>query len=177
MDNDAHSKTDYTPKRESALTETMQIGMVVRDLDATIRRYVDDFGIGPWEIFEVTPENAPDLLHDGRPLEGSARSAVAMIGSVMWELTEPLDDKGIFARFLAEKGEGVHHIAVGTANYHELVEEYMRRGVTFPLSGSFTGIDVTYLPTDRTLGVILEVFSGFPGDDDVPDASGDAQDQ
>jgi hypothetical protein len=28
-------------------TETMQIGIVVRDLDAAIRRYVNDCGIGP----------------------------------------------------------------------------------------------------------------------------------
>jgi hypothetical protein len=26
----------------------------------------------------------------------------------MWELIEPLDEEGIFARFLAEKGEGIH---------------------------------------------------------------------
>lgn len=156
------TSSDYTPTRAPALTETGQIGMVVRDLDATIRRYVDDFGIGPWTIFEVGPENAPNLMHDGKPLEGRCRSAVAMVGSVMWELTEPLDDKGIFARFLAEKGEGVHHIAVHTANYHDLVAEYERRGETFPLSGSYSGIDVAYLPTDRTHGVILEIFSGMP---------------
>ena len=136
------------------MTETGQIGMVVRDLDATIRRYVDDFGIGPWTIFEVGPENAPNLKHDGKPLEGRCRSAAAMVGSVMWELTQPLDDKGIFARFLAEKGEGVHHIAVHTVNYHGLVAEFEQRGETFPLSGSFAGVDVAYLPTDETHGVI-----------------------
>ena len=31
-------------------TETMQLGIVVRDLDAAIRRYVDDYGIGPWQV-------------------------------------------------------------------------------------------------------------------------------
>jgi hypothetical protein len=45
----------YTPTRDAVFTETMQIGIVVRDLDATLRRYVDDYGIGPWQVFEVTP--------------------------------------------------------------------------------------------------------------------------
>jgi hypothetical protein len=27
-----------------------------------------------------------------------------MVGRVMWELIEPLDEEGIYARFLAEKG-------------------------------------------------------------------------
>lgn len=164
MDNELQMRTDYAPTRKPELTETGQIGMVVQDLDATIRRYVEDFGIGPWTIFEVGPENAPNLKHDGKPVEGRCRSAAAMVGSVMWELTQPLDDKGIFAKFLREKGEGVHHIAVHTANYHQLVAEYAQRGETFPLSGSFAGVDVAYLPTDKTHGVLLEVFSEMPAD-------------
>lgn len=164
MNDELQMKTEQFPTREPELTETGQIGMVVRDLDATIRRYVEDFGIGPWTIFEVGPENASNLMHEGKPLEGRCRSAAAMVGSVMWELTQPLDDKGIFARFLREKGEGVHHIAVHTRDYYGLVAEYERRGVTFPLSGSFAGIDVAYLPTERSHGVILEIFSGMPDD-------------
>jgi hypothetical protein len=33
--------------RTPVFTETMQIGIVVRDFDAAIRRYVNDYGIGP----------------------------------------------------------------------------------------------------------------------------------
>jgi methylmalonyl-CoA/ethylmalonyl-CoA epimerase len=162
----------YRPAREPVFTATMQIGIVVRDLDATVRRYVDDFGIGPWEMFEVNPVNAPDLYHDGEPLRAATRSAVAMVGNVMWEVSQPLDEHGIFARFLAEKGEGVHHIAVATPNFTGLVEEQIARGKTLPLSGSFAGVDVAYLPTDRDLGVILEIFKGMPGDGQEPAATG-----
>jgi methylmalonyl-CoA/ethylmalonyl-CoA epimerase len=164
----------YRPTRDPVFTETMQIGIVVRDLDATLRRYVDDYGIGPWEIFEVNPGNATDLYHEGQPLEAATRSAVAMVGNVMWEVSQPLDEHGIFARFLREKGEGVHHIAVATPNFRGVVEEHIQRGTTFPLSGSFTGIEVAYLPTDRDLGVILEIFSGMPGDDQEPAGTGSA---
>ena len=162
--------TAYYPTREPAFTATGQIGIVVRDLDATLRRYSEDFGIGPWQIFEVTPEIAPDLRHDGEPLRAATRSAVAMVGTVMWEVSQPLDEHGIFARFLAEKGEGVHHIAVATPDFAGTVAEQTRRGVTLPLSGSFGGVEVAYLPTDRDLGVLLEVFSAMPGADTEPDA-------
>jgi methylmalonyl-CoA/ethylmalonyl-CoA epimerase len=167
----ADNESAYRPAREPAFTGTMQIGIVVRDLDATLRRYVDDYGIGPWEIFEVTPGNAPGILHDGQPLRGSTRAAVTMVGAVMWEVIQPLDDEGIFARFLAEKGEGVHHIAVATPNFDDVIAEQVKRGVTLPLSGSHSGIDLAYLPTDRDLGVILEIFSGMPGADE-PDVTG-----
>jgi len=53
--NTIESTIAYQPAREPVFTQTTQIGIVVRDLDATLRRYADDFGIGPWTIFEVTP--------------------------------------------------------------------------------------------------------------------------
>ena len=161
----------YSPTREPVFTETMQIGIIVRDLDATLRRYVDDYGIGPWQLFEVTPENAPDLYHDDQPVKGSTRAAVTMIGNVMWEVFQPLDDQGIFARYLAEKGEGVHHIAVATPNFDDAVAEQIQRGNTLPLSGTFSGVKVAYLPSDRDLGVIVEVFEGTPGAEQEPDAT------
>jgi hypothetical protein len=38
--------------REPLFTETLQIAIVVRDLDAAVETYVRDFGIGPWDIYE-----------------------------------------------------------------------------------------------------------------------------
>ena len=40
--------------REAVFNETLQLGIVVRDLEATMRRYVDDYGIGPWQEFSGT---------------------------------------------------------------------------------------------------------------------------
>ncbi len=39
------------------------------------------------------------------------------------------------------------------------------RGNTLPVSGSFSGIGIAYLPTDRDLGVLIEIFSGMPDDE------------
>jgi hypothetical protein len=90
---------------------------------------------------------------------------------MMLEVFQPLDEHGIFARHLAEKGEGVHHIAVFTPNFDDVVAEQTQRGITLPLSGSFTGVDVAYLPTGGDLGVILEIFSGMPGAEQEPEAN------
>jgi methylmalonyl-CoA/ethylmalonyl-CoA epimerase len=159
--------------REPVFTETMQIGIVVRDLDATIKKYVEDYGIGPWQRHdELTPENAKDLRIYGQPVAPwRAAVASAMVGQVMWELIEPRDDESIFARFLAEKGEGVHHIAVATPRFDDTVAAQAKRGNTLVLSGTFSGIDVAFLPTDRDLGVILEIFGGMPDAERKPDAT------
>jgi methylmalonyl-CoA/ethylmalonyl-CoA epimerase len=52
---------------EPSFNETLQIGIVVRDLETAMRRYVDDYGIGPWDIHEFTAGNAEDLHEHGRP--------------------------------------------------------------------------------------------------------------
>ena len=36
--------------REPVFTETMQVALVVHNLETTMRTYVDEYGIGPWEI-------------------------------------------------------------------------------------------------------------------------------
>lgn len=147
---------------EPAFTDTMQIGIVVPDLDAAVRTYRDVYGIGPWEIVELGPENAQDVRIYGRPVEWRSRVAAAMVGHVQWELIQPLDDDGLFARFLAERGGGVHHIAVATPDFRRTLQEQAARGNEPILSGKFTGVEVDYLSTERDLGVILEVFSGMP---------------
>lgn len=167
-----HVAANETPVREPVFTQIMQIGIVVRDLEATIQTYVDEYGIGPWQRHEaITPENATDLRIYGQPAAlWRVAAASAMVGQVMWELIEPLDDESIFARFLAETGGGVHHIAVATPNF-DAVAAPAKRGDDLVLSGTFSGIRVAYLPTDRDLGVILEVFDGLPDAARDPDTT------
>jgi hypothetical protein len=34
-----------------------------------MRRYVDDYGIGPWDVYEFNAGNAEDLREYGQPVE------------------------------------------------------------------------------------------------------------
>ena len=55
--------------REPVFNETVQLGIVVRDLEATVRRYVDDYGIGPWEFARIDLGDANNYREYGRPVE------------------------------------------------------------------------------------------------------------
>ena len=151
-------------KNAPAFDKTMQIGIVVPDVEAAARTYEDRYGIGGWQIMEIGSENTEDVRLYGRPLQWKSKIAVTMVGSVMWELIQPVDENDLFGRFLAERGGvgGVHHVAVATPDYQRVVQEHAARGNEPILSGTFSGVEVRYLDTERELGVILEVFSGFP---------------
>src|SRR6266536_1640035 len=73
------------PMREPVFNETLQLGIVVRDLEATMRRYVEDYGIGPWKLYEFNAGEAEDFREYGQPVERSWRLAVATVGQVQWE--------------------------------------------------------------------------------------------
>ncbi len=152
-------------------TETIQLAIVVRDLDAAMRTYVHDYGIGPWEIYGFDPGNVADMREDGEPVERSWRLAIAYVGQVQWELIEPLDDESVYARFLAETGGGLHHVGVAVPDFDEAVVEQAARGYGVLLGGEYKGIRFAYLDTVGDLGLVTEIFSGAPGADQRPDAT------
>ncbi len=156
--------------REPAFTETLQIALVVRDLDAAMRTYVHDYGIGPWAIYEFNPGNVRNMSADGEPLESAWRLALARVGHVHWELIQPLDDRSTYAEFLAEKGEGVHHIGVAVPSFDAAVASVAAQGRKVLLGGEYNRVTFAYLPTGDDLGVITEIFDSAPGDDQDPDS-------
>lgn len=164
------------PAPGPAFNETMQIGIVVPDVEAAVRAYRDVYGIGGWQIMEIGSENTEDVRLYGRPVEWKSKIAITMVGSVMWELIQPVDENDLFGRFLAQRGGvgGVHHIAVSTPDFRQVVQQQAARGSESILSGTFSGVEVHYLSTERELGVILEVFSGFPDGIEKPGAGNEA---
>ena len=135
-----------------------------------MRTYVHEYGIGPWDVYEFNPDTVRDLREDGVPVERAWRLALSQVGSLQWELIQPLDDESIYARFLSEKGEGVHHVGVASPSFAETIAAQAEKGNGVLLRGEYNGINFAYLATDRDLGVTTEIFSGAPGADQKPDA-------
>jgi 4-hydroxyphenylpyruvate dioxygenase-like putative hemolysin len=156
--------------REPLFTETLQVALVVRDLESAMETYVSAYGIGPWDIYEFNPDTVRDMREEGHSVERSWRLAIARVGQVQWELVQPLDDESVYARFLATNGPGVHHVGVGVRSYDGTIAELAERGHEVLLGGEYQGISFAYLSTDGDLGVITEIFSGAPGADQKPDA-------
>ena len=150
----------YSADGSSIVPMSPKISIVVRDLDATMRTYVDEYGIAPWQIYEFNLDTVTEMVKDGQPGESACRIAVTMVGSAQWELIEPLDDRSIYAEFLATKGEGLHHVAVGTPNYGEALHTLQAKGRRVLRGGVYNGVTFAYMSTDEDLGVITEISTG-----------------
>ena len=157
--------------REPVFTETMQVSIVVSDLDASLKTFVEDYGIGPWEIYEFNPDTMTEMLgRRGEETSYRFKIAVTMVGSVQWELVQPLEDRGIFADFLREHGPGLHHVAVGGRPYAETIAAMEGNGRELLQGGIYNGVRFAYMTTDDDLGTLTEIFDWPEGHTQEPDA-------
>jgi hypothetical protein len=155
---------------EPFFTGTSQVAIVVRDLDASLRTYVEDYGIGPWKIFEFNPGTGGGMIVEDAPVAYAMRVATTMVGDVEWELIEPLDDRSHYAQHLARHGESVHHVAVSTRDdYDEAMDGLRARGHVIRQGGAYKGATFAYMSTDRDLGVVTELVKWPPGTVHTPD--------
>lgn len=79
---------------------------LVRDLEGTARRLSDSLGIGPWNIWTITP--AECKVH-GQVSPFSFRIALATVGGGTFELASPQTGRSVYDEHLEAHGESFHH--------------------------------------------------------------------
>lgn len=143
------------------ITGVRQICLAVEDCDATIRRYYDQVGIGPWAVW--TPKLTNTKIR-GKTQPYSLRVAMAWTGDFMWEVVQPLEGPSIFREFLDEHGEGVHHVLVetGTEDFDQVLAEATARGLPPIMEGSWEETDFAYLQSEHALKTTIEVLRRSP---------------
>ena len=100
------------------LPELFHIGWVVRDCAAAQRELGARLGAGPF-VSAGTEARFDQALVHGKPVPFSLRIAFGVLGGVLIELLEPLDDRSPHAEFLDAHGEGMHHLAFLVPDFDE----------------------------------------------------------
>ena len=99
------------------LSNLSHVGIAVKDAEKAARFLSSVWNIGAPEVFDYEPK-ADEMIY-GEPFK--VRLVFIKFGPVPIELLQPLDNKSIWSKFIEEKGEGIHHIALGVSNYDEMV--------------------------------------------------------
>jgi methylmalonyl-CoA/ethylmalonyl-CoA epimerase len=144
-----------------------QVGIVIEDIERTMRHYEDVLGIGPWAVFEGEPERCINL---GKEVSFKGKMAMARAGTVQIELIEIIEGESIHRDFLATHGEGIHHLGFFVRDLEERVRAAQRAGISVLQRGTLRQlglcIEYAYLDTTGTGGVIVEFiearFMGLP---------------
>jgi methylmalonyl-CoA epimerase len=81
-------------------------------------------------------------------------------GETQIELLEPLGGESPIAKFLENRGEGVHHIAVIVDDIEEVLKDFKKRGVALvdekPRVGA-EGKKIAFIHPKSTKGVLFEL--------------------
>ena len=75
-----------------------------------MKAYWNILGIGPWAITKFGQPKCPDMKYYGKPAWGRCHQAMVQLGPIELELLEPLEGVSIYHDWLAEHGEGFHHM-------------------------------------------------------------------
>ncbi|MDO8751612.1 MAG: VOC family protein [Dehalococcoidia bacterium] len=136
-----------------ALPSQLHIGAVVRDLDKTINYLSSTFGIGPWDIRERRYPKEQVVVGKG-PF--AYRVAFAAMGPIELELIEVVEGSTIHAEFLANKGEGLHHIGFRVPDLQQVEASLQRHGVGVTQSAFREGARYAYMDPSELGGITFE---------------------
>ncbi len=141
-----------------------QIGLVVRDLEKTMRKYTELFGWGPWNVYEHKGPTLHDTHLHGKSEDYSMLCAEVMVGPICFELIQPLTGRNIYSEWLEEHGEGFHHLAMmqhGAAESDAFRKKLLDAGGKMMMGGRIgETIEFYYVDTQPQLGVIVESGTG-----------------
>ncbi|MBC7231300.1 MAG: VOC family protein [Actinobacteria bacterium] len=134
-----------------------QVGIYVKDMDRTIARYQEVFGIGPWLVQTM---KARRCEYQGCKAKLKSKIGVAFSGKVQLELIQVLEGPNVYLDTLGGREEGLHHLAFEVSDLEERVRACREAGIEILQEGTFKRlgmrIDYAYLDTRESVGVILE---------------------
>jgi hypothetical protein len=149
--------------------EIAQISVIVDDVFTWVKRYNDEYGIGPWIILHFTPENTKNMTVHGKDESFEMYLALCDSLNVQLELIQPISDNSSYAEFLKSHGPGLHHMCMRSKEGHaSILEKLKARGHEETLLSGLDsgGMEFCYFDLTEDLGFIVELCN--PPEDFVP---------
>lgn len=124
------------------------IGIAVSNLDKAVNKYKAILGVDEVEQIEL-------------PSEG-VKIAMLRLGNTEFELLSPIGESGAIARFIKERGEGMHHVAVRVPDVSKAIEDAKAMGFRLvdeaPRAGA-RGAEAAFVHPKSLHGVLLEFYN------------------
>jgi len=132
------------------------IAVVVKDIEKAVEYYSKAFGLK----FEDIAEHAlpPDVITRGKPTPYTMKVTFAHMGPIRLELVQVVEGECLYAEFLREHGEGVHHLGFEAADLEKEVANAEAQGLEMICHLKMVGIMAfAHFDPGKTNGVRLEL--------------------
>jgi methylmalonyl-CoA epimerase len=139
-------RNQFCPSDEAMITGLKHVGIAVRNIDETLQVFEKTLGL----------KHEKTITLDERKL----KIALLELGETKIELLEPMDKEGTIAKFLQNRGEGIHHIAFKVTDIENMLQQLKSKGVTLidevPRKGAEGG-KVAFIHPKSTKNVLIEL--------------------
>ena len=127
------------------------IGIAVKNLDEANKIYEQLLGTPPYKMETVDSEGV--------------NTSFFKTGESKVELLQATKDESAIAKFIAKKGEGIHHIAFAVKDIHIEIKRLKEGGYTIINESPKKGADnklVCFVHPKNTNGVLIELCQEIP---------------
>jgi len=144
------------------LTRIDHVGIACRDLQQAIDVYREKFGLEVVSL-EVNEEQG---VREAMMQVGAGPAGVGALGVGYVQLLEPLSADTPVGKFLARRGEGIHHVGYGVSDVRQALAAIAGTGVRLvderPRHGSM-GASIAFLHPADLGGVLTELVQSASG--------------
>jgi methylmalonyl-CoA/ethylmalonyl-CoA epimerase len=126
------------------------IAIAVKELEPALENFKNVLNISHVDLEDVQTEKV--------------KVAILKLEDTKIELLQPLDDSSPISKFLTEKGEGIHHLAITADDIEKDVERASSNGARILggiRSGSY-GRKITFIHPNSVNGVLMEICQAPP---------------
>ncbi len=128
------------------LNKIEHLGIAVNSIDASAKIYETLLGSSCYKIEEVESEGV--------------KTAFFQVGESKIELLEATKEDSPIAKFLAKKGQGIHHIAFDVTDIHAEIDRLQKEGFELINLSPKNGADnklIAFLHPKSTDGILVEL--------------------
>ncbi|HZA42933.1 MAG TPA: methylmalonyl-CoA epimerase [Nitrososphaeraceae archaeon] len=126
------------------------IAIVVKDLESALGNFKNVLSISHVDLEDVPTEKV--------------KVAILNLEDTKIELVQPLEPDSPISKFLTEKGEGIHHLAITADDIEKDVERASSNGAKILggiRNGSY-GRKITFIHPKSVNGVLMEICQASP---------------
>ena len=127
------------------------IGIAVKNLDEANKIYEQLLGSPPYKMETVDSEGV--------------NTSFFKTGESKVELLQATKDESAIAKFIAKKGEGIHHIAFAVKDIHKEIKRLKEDGYAIINESPKKGADnklICFVHPKNTKGVLIELCQEIP---------------
>ena len=120
------------------------VGIAVKDLDRTVAFFKKTYGA--------------KLVWRKKFEDQKIESVFISIGESKFELTASLEPESVIAKFIENRGEGIHHVSLEVDQFDQMIKEFKAKGLRVMADADTKVFKAAFIHPQSNFGILTEII-------------------